>query len=164
MDHSRSLFHLFSSFLSTVQINRQQESNSGCRSRNPECWPLDHHHGSCLNSNSHSSTFFPFRAKTQPFSRQNSTIFCSKTPPFFSTPTNQHETKNVAKPKFLNAAKKLSTCAQNFTVDNFQLSCCYFRQIVRLTRDQESKVWCRSLGIGLYQSQPSQPTRTASNR
>ena len=48
MDHSQPPFHLFSSFLCTGQLDKfssQQELNSGHRSRNPECWPLDHHHG-----------------------------------------------------------------------------------------------------------------------
>ena len=48
MDHSWSLFHLFLSFLSTVQTDKfrsQWESNSDRRSRNPERWPPDNHHG-----------------------------------------------------------------------------------------------------------------------
>ena len=37
-------FHLFSSFR-TEHLRSQQDSNSDCRSRRQERWPLDHHHG-----------------------------------------------------------------------------------------------------------------------
>ena len=37
-------FHLFSSFR-TENLSSQQDSNSDCRSRRQERWPLDHHHG-----------------------------------------------------------------------------------------------------------------------
>ena len=37
-------FHLFLSFC-TENLSSQQDSNSDCRSRRQERWPLDHHHG-----------------------------------------------------------------------------------------------------------------------
>ena len=47
----RSLIHLFKSFLDTTKYNYyekfscQRESNLDRRSRNPERWPVNHHHG-----------------------------------------------------------------------------------------------------------------------